>query len=266
MFRFGKIRPLLAVLVAAAILGAPTHARASYAVQVYDDGVLQGGIFTFVSGNSLLFVGSTTHFSLTSGTGSSNNPGSQGGSMLSLSNNETVTSNFGSTGGTHTIKIVLSQDTWTAPTGTPLVLSSSGGGSLTYSGGTNPTATQSVTATYQGFLDNSNTLFGMPGGAGTPLQTATATLNTIGSTAPLVFSPGVSVNPNVPGGTPFALTDVLELTFTLGAGSGQTAANISATTNVNVAAVPAPAGLLLALSSIPCLGIGAWIRRRRQPV
>jgi len=272
MNRFRKyVSCLAAALIGAALLAVPSQARADYAIRIFDDGNLefQRGTGTDVGvgifgtlGNSLIFTSATTHFSITNGSGSSNNPGTQGGSNLALSSNEQINTTFGATGGTHSIRIELSQTAWLAPTGTPLVLSSSAGGSFDYLQGTNPSANQSVTATYQGFLDNLNTLFGQPVAGSTPIQTATATRTTVG-TSSLVFSPGTSVNTNVPGGTPFSMTDALTFTFTLGAGSGQTTANVSAST---VASVPAPAGLILALTGAPVFGIGAWVRRRRQAV
>jgi hypothetical protein len=78
-----------------------------------------------------------------------------------------------------------------------------------------------------------------------------------------VFTPGTATNNLVPGGAPFSITEVLTFTFTLDAGSGQTSANVSAST---VATAPAPAGLVLALTGVPVLGIGSWLRRRRQAV
>jgi len=261
MFRSKKLLAG-AVALMAALTFSPSQARAGYAVRVYDDNVLQGGIGVLVSGNSLIFTGTTTHFSITNGSGTSNNPGTPGGSNLALSSNEQVNSTFGSTGGTHTIRIELSQDTWTAPTGTPLFLSSSAGGSFDYLAGTNPLATQAVTSTYQGFLDNTNTLFGKPVAGSTPLQTASASRTSPG-TSSLVFSPGTSVNPTTPGGTPFSMTDVLSFTFALDAGSGQTTANVSAST---VASVPEPASVVVALTGLPVLALGFWVRRRRQAV
>src|SRR5689334_22547656 len=100
------------------MLGAlPAHA--DYSVQVFDDGVLQGGIAVIVVGNSLVFTGSTTHFSIINGSGTSNNPGVQS-SNLALSSNEQVNSTFGAIGGSHTLQVVLSQTGFTAPTGNPL--------------------------------------------------------------------------------------------------------------------------------------------------
>jgi len=253
---------VMAILAGAAILGVPNQARATFNVQVYDDGVLQSGVMAFVSGNSLVFFGSTTHFSITNGSGLSNNPGTVGGTNLDLSSNEQISTTFGAAGGTHTIQIVLSQTDFTAPTGNPLTLSSSAGGSFAYVAGINPLATQSVSSTYQGFLDNTNTLFGQPVAGSTPSQLASATRTGVG-TSPLVYVPGTSINTTVPGGTSmFSLTDVLSFTFTLGAGSGQATANVSASSTVTAA--PAPAGLILALTGLPVFSVGAWLRRRRQ--
>src|SRR5205085_2520500 len=99
---------------------------------------------------------------------------------------------------------------WLAPTGNPLVLSNSAGGSIGSTGNT-----ISVAATNQGFLDNSNTLAtnNAPGGASTPLQSASASLGGTG-TAFLNYNPGTGVNPNVPGGTPFTLTQKFKFTVT----------------------------------------------------
>jgi hypothetical protein len=247
-----------AVLAAIAIAGLAPPARADYGVQVYDDGVLQSGITTFTSGNQLVFLGSTTHFSITNGSGSSNNPGTQGGSQLSLSSNETISTTFGGSGGTHTIQIVLSQTGWMAPNAPKLALSSSAGGSVSYSQGSTANAALNVIAAYQGFLDNTNTLYGMPGSGGTPVASADSGNITTPGTSSLVFAPGTSTSV-VPGGTPFSMTDVLTFTFTLAAGSGQDSANVSAST---VAMVPAPPGLILGLTGLPALGFGAWLRRR----
>lgn len=260
MFRFHKSCALVAILMGMAMFGAPGQADAGYSVQVYDDGVLQGGVTVFTGGNNLVFFGSTTHFSISNGSGLSNNPGAQGGSNLDLSTNEQINTTFGLNGGTHTLRIELSQDNWTAPTGSPLALSSSAGGSTGYVAGSNLSATQTISVTYQGFLDNTNTLFGQPGAGATPIQTASTTQSSPGS-MPLVFSPGVSLNQLVPGGVPFSLTDVIEFTFTLDPGSGQATANVSGS---SVASVPAPAGLVLALAGLPCVGVGAWIRRRQS--
>src|SRR5437762_11166649 len=99
MIRLCRFLPLVAGVVCAALLGAPTPARADFAVRVIDDGVTfndtnhGGSIFAFVSGGpgswSLIFAGTTTHFSLTNGSAMGNNPGTQGGSNLKFATQET---------------------------------------------------------------------------------------------------------------------------------------------------------------------------------
>src|SRR4051812_36478826 len=105
MLRSKKWMAVAVVLMGAIVFGSPTQARAAYSVQVYDDGVLQGGIGVLVVGNSLVFTGTTTHFSITNGSSLSNNPGTQGGTNLDLTSNEQIATTFGAAGGTHTIRI-----------------------------------------------------------------------------------------------------------------------------------------------------------------
>jgi len=262
MIGFRRFLPLVAVLIGTVAFGGLNEAQASYQVRVYDDNVLQGGITTaFLDPfdlNSLSYGGTTTHFSV-SGSGLSNNPGdpSGGGSNLDLSSNSKFVANFGAAGGTHTLRIEISQDGWTAPTGSPLILSSAGGGSFTYVGTSG--GTQSVVVGYQGFLDTSNTLFGQPLAGSTPAQSATVSRTSAGNNGyRLLTDPSTSL---VAGGTPFSITDVLSFKFTLDPLSGSSFANGSAST---IASVPAPAGAVLAMTALPLLGIGRWLRRRQQ--
>jgi len=262
MLRLRKLLPLVVAAVAA-IMGSANRAEAGFVAQIYDDGKLEATV-TAGSPNSLSFAGiATTHFSV-SGSGLSNFPGSQAGSLLNLSGNSFIQTNF-SGGGTqtHTLQVVYSENGWTAPVGTPITLiSTSSGGSAAFIGGNN---TGLVQASYQSFLDNTNAqplpangaAFAAPGGAFTAALTGSAT-----SIGGLALSPTTASNTNVPGGTPFTMSTVMGYTFTLDSGV-LGSANISGS---SVAAVPAPAGVVLALTGLPVLGIGGWLRRRRQAV
>jgi len=246
------------------ILLSQGSARAAYAVQVYDDGNLEfqsgsgvasiGAGGSFILGNSLIYNSNTTHFSITNGSALSNNPGTPVSANLDLSTNEQITTVFGVNGGTHTLKIVLSQTGFTAPAGSPLNLSSSMNGSFvgTVTG-------NSVSANYQGSLDPTNALFGTPASGTTSPLTGTIVTVAPAVSQPLILLPGTS-SKLVPGGTPFSMMDVVSLTFFANPGSGQDTANVSGST---VATVPAPAGLVLILSGLPCVGIGTWLRRRQ---
>src|SRR5205823_5482941 len=98
----------------------------------------------------LAFVGSSAHFDMNLQiVGVTNSPGTPGGASLQLSPQSYVSAT--TTGGTHTLTVELTSTGFTAPPGSPLSLSSSAGGEVITSGG------DTVTATYQGVLDASNT-------------------------------------------------------------------------------------------------------------
>jgi len=263
---------LLAAVVAAAVLiGSGSSANAAYQVRFIEDGgtvyndINHGGtIGVIILGNSLTFAGTTTFFSVANGSALSNNPGTQGGANLNMSGSGgQVTTTFGASGGHHTLQIIISQDGWNRPVGTPLTLSASGGGSIAFVAADPPApGTMTVAASFNGFLDNTNALLGMPVAGMTPTQNASASLSNTG-TAPLVYTPGTSVNPSVPGGVPFSMTSSILYDVTLTGAGGQHSFNSSFNLT---AAVPAPAGVVLALTGLPVLGIGGWIRRRRQAV
>lgn len=250
-----NIRAITAAVAVIALMAAPQVARAGYQIRVYDDGVLQAGITSVQMGNSFIFAGTTTNFSITNGSALSNNPGTQAFANLGTNTGSQVGTMFGSAGGTHTLRIEITQDGFTAPVGTPITLSTSAGGA--FGGYTSSVAGNKVDISVQGFLDNTNTPFGQPvaGGSGAVTSSTTAT----GLTTPIVFNPSASINYNVPGGTPFSITTVIEYKFTLAAGSGQDIAGVSTAV---AAAVPAPAGLWLAALGVPCMGLAARLRRR----
>lgn len=273
MIRFRNFLLVVALLVGAAILGAPAPAHATYEVAVYDDGTLA---FTATGSGSLantlvLYGGSTTHFTVTSGSSTSNFPGLASGSNLNLGNSTQVSTTAGFVAGTtNTLTIVVSENGWMAPTSSLLALSSSAGGSAGNSG----TANMTISSTYTSYLDSSAgnnvylngtppTTFVTPAGGSAPSNTTGNVSVAPGtpSTNSLVYNPA-SATAIVAGGTPFTMTSVLTFQVTLAAGdTGGASFGANDTTTAN--AVPAPAGLVLALTGLPCLGIGTWLRRRQ---
>jgi hypothetical protein len=252
MFRIRNILPLAALLVGAAILGAPAQARAFFQISVFVDGTNQGVTTT---GSAINFGVNATVTDFTVVVGSLTNfPGTSASAFETNTTNNSVTATT-SFATSHTVTIVVSENFWTAPGG-PVLLSSSAGGSIVdaVDGGF------SVAATNQGFVDNSNTLATTvsPGGVSTTKANASASLGGVG-TDPLVYSPSPATQ-TASGGTPFALTQVFVYTFSAGAGAGDSAGGSG---TVSVTTVPAPSEFVLGLTAIPFLGIGAWLRRRR---
>jgi len=158
-----------------------------------------------------------------------------------------------------TLKVDLSTTGYTFPTGGALALSSS------------VSATASAfnllggdAITFQSYADSGNggnnlyggTLLNPSGGAVTTgAQTSASVKVNPDKTLDIGFIPGTNRVPG-PNGLPFSMTQ--EVTFVLAAGASLTLNGQS------VVATPAPAGLLLALSGLPLLGLGRWLRRRKQ--
>ena len=99
-----------------------------------------------------------------------------------------------------------------------------------------------LTETARGWVDQSNTIFGT-----TTIVADTGTL-----TAPATGSTPFTA---VPG---YSWTEQFKLV-----GQGNTGEQLSAGNSESIRGAPAPAGLLLTLTGVPVLGLAAWIRRRR---
>jgi hypothetical protein len=169
----------------------------------------------------------------------SNSPGGPTLAMLSQSANS-VTNN---TGETHTLNITATATGYTAPVSPPdIMIGSALGGTVTsgslsnvtfnsYIGTGNAPYEQSIAADTVG-----------PKGATGPSGALSATTHTL-----------VTLTAN-----PYSLTSSLTATF-----SGNTnVTNLSG--NTTLTNTPAPAGLVLALTGMPALGLGTWFRRRRS--
>jgi hypothetical protein len=159
-----------------------------------------------------------------------------GGALVSQ-NTFTVTS---SSAPAANLVITVKDDTFSsAPYGS--------GNSVTVINSLSTTEISNGTVTAHGFLTNSG-------------NTATVSTTDLSLTGPtLSGSVSNSASGSVsPIGSTFTLGNVSTVHFN-GTAGGE--ANFTVTT---VAPVPAPAGVVLALTGLPLLGIGAWMRRRLQ--
>jgi len=241
MLRSKKLLALAMALLGTIVFASPPQARAGYSYTIYDDGVAQTGALPVTpGGNSFATILSTTHFQIS--IASSFTTPSQDATVLQTQ----LQAQLNATGGTHTIQIKLAYDGYVLPAGSPLNASSSGSATFTNSSATTDSAS------FQAWgVSGSSSAFqnGTTGGA----QTANSPG---GSTTPITLSPATSIfllpNPT----NTFSLSQTLSLTL----GNGATnAGQVQGTTTVTV---PAPAGVILALTGMPVLGFAGWLRRR----
>jgi hypothetical protein len=241
MFRLKKWPPWAAVIAGAFMLGTAGPARADILLNLTD--TTTGGSTGNLggAGNSVSYSGAVGDFSVSIAEGSSNSPG---GPYKALTQQGTVTiTNNGASA--ETLQILVSANGFTSPQSPPpLNVSDTVSGSVLTGTLTNGSA--------QGFADASNTLGG-EGFAGAALSFGPTT----GGTNNASFSQSGVVDGFSPNGSPYSLTFIE--TFTLSAGGSITV------TGGNVeAVVPEPANMMAALSAVPFLALGAWLRRRKQ--
>lgn len=250
MVRFRKLLPAAMALAAAVLLAAPPSARANITIQISTDGGA-----TFDAGGS--GVGSafdTATFGTVTilVTATSNQPANSPNAQIQQV--QIDTNNSGSSAQSLALVVRISDQSFTLPVG-PSTLSSS------FSGTTGPNVT-APGATFQSTVDYSNTLFGGLPGIVTPGPTDSP-------------GPQTVIIPNIPSGTQgfnatatvhtnatpnFSLSNEFTLAnLTIGAAS-----SLQLTGTTNLSAVPAPATMVLALGSLPLLGFGGWLRRRKQ--
>jgi len=238
MYRFRKFLTLAAVLlVGAAVLGAPTQARADFKLYLQETGVNSGLATVVASGSdfgSIIFDGTYGDFKVSFFGATSENTTALSDIMSSTTKVENA--NLLSTGA-HTLKLYVSQTNFSLPVGTPLAVESGMSSTIT-------TGTLGLTGIYQGFADNGNALLGM--GFTTGSQTAVLT----GSTADTGSATG-SFN-RTTSTSLYSLTSLTTLDLSAGA-------KVNVSSHVNAAAVPVPAGLLLVVSGAPALLL---LRRR----
>jgi len=236
MIRFRYCPPLVALLVGAAMLAAPTRAHAVLEIALQEAGVNGGAITVVATGADFTAASYTAtygDFKVTLFGASSDNAADL--SDL-LSSTVKVTNNNGAT---KTLKLYITQTDYTLPEGNPLTDQSSLGGSINQ-------GTLGLTNIFQAYADKNNNAFGTSDFTNGP-QSAT-------SQPPSAYSTGTATGLFSRLPTNYSLTSVV--TFTL---SGKGSANYSS--QENVTGVPVPAGVVLALTGLPVLGIG-WLRRR----
>jgi len=234
MSRFRKYLPgVVAALVGAAMLAAPNQAQAVFQMRISSTVAGPGGTLLITDGGvgdvnplagAITFVGSIGNFSLTVNTGETK-------PFIGSATTPHMDLNFqANSAGSDTLTIEISDQGFLT---SPLPMNTSIGGTL--SG-----AIASVKA--EATFDNTNTLFG---GTAPPGYSQTFT------SSPISGVGGFTIT----GGTPYSLTQRIIITAT---GQGGLTSG-----DFELQAAPAPAGLVLALTGMPVLGLGAWLRRRR---
>jgi hypothetical protein len=233
-----------ALLVAVFALQA-SPAKADFQLYLQEAGVNGGAITSVASGadfTSISFSGTYGDFKVKVFGGSSDN----GTDLSDLFQSTTTVQNL--SGSTKTLHLYVVQTNYTLPSSPVLAIESSLGGSVT-------TGTLGMTGIFQAYADPNNANPISNTGVFTPPSYTNGPQNGIlngGS-----YDTGSASGSFTQGSGGYSLTGVV--TFDL---SGGGKANFG--DQINVTPTPAPAGVLLALSAFPCLGIGAWLRRRRN--
>jgi hypothetical protein len=189
--------------------------------------------------------GTTGGFKISATIADSNSPGTPDAATIDLSSLRIKNQNSGA--GSGTLTVTTGDTGFTAPVGQVNLTSTM---SATASG----LNAQNASVTFNSCLDQTNTQFGTSGSG----VTGTPTIN-------FTVAPGNSGPPNPPGPnsyavltvsqTPYSLTQVAQFTLA----NGDVLTDGSSGTTVTS---PAPAGLVLALTGLPCLLLGRWLRRR----
>jgi hypothetical protein len=243
--RFRTLLPLVAALVCGVILGAPSQAHATFEMKITsslggsviiddgDDGSAAGHAKDLNSAAGVItFIGGIGGFTIQVNTGESKPVlGSAAAPQMDLNYDVTKTGL-----GAETLTIQISDtDFTTSPL--PMV--------MTW-GGTNGAGTNSTMFAGTGL---NNALYN--------ISDASGSLGPFGSGA-FSGTGGFTIPNN--SGNKYSLTDGV----TINAVAYQGSSNVySGDANINGA--PAPAGIVLLLTGMPVLGVGAWLRRRRVP-
>jgi hypothetical protein len=169
------------------------------------------------------------------------------------STNLSITNN---TGTAHALSIITYGNNFTLPSGSPLTLVSSAGGNIFL-----PGTSANTNMTHQGWINNANPAIDTTP-SGSPALLTPPTETSPGSQGPTFngnsFDNGTGTTPFTRTGTNYSLTS--KATINVGGSAG-----IHFTETLQVTPVPAPAGIVMLLTGLPCLGGACWLRRRTAP-
>lgn len=250
MIRFRSFLLTAIVAVGAIIFALPTQAQAAFKIRISEDGGatyvanvqdnMAGDMAVAAGAISFFYMDAAVTFSVTVGQSKplfGNNP-------YVAAMDISIVGTFNG-GGTITVDIT---DTDFAPPGSPAGL-----GYLTAKiGSSAPGGTTMI-----GYLNGDDP--GIAGPQGNKEFGGIDPTNGTLITTPLATAPGTLITTtNDIAYAPYSLS--ARTTFSGTAGSGFSLDNTLTFT------LPVPAGLVLALSGTPVLGLGAWLRRRRSPI
>jgi len=257
-FPFEKIIPGLALMVGLSILGSANKAEAAFQLKYeqssFGDLLIdwtdagQGTTDPVTGDKRITFSGTYGTFDVTGTFASTNEPGSASVAKLGI---VSVTIKNLSTA-TKTLTISMSADQFTDPLEPlPLTLTSTAAGSLTGRVVGTSTTSGSASGNFTSYIGTG--LFNMGTASGPVTFNVTGQGKSFGGdgTPTTLFSAP---------STPFSLTNVG--VYTLGRQSVITFTGGG--TQLLPAAVPEPATMATALLGLPMVGLGIWMRRRKQ--
>lgn len=273
--------PVAAILAAVISCVAPGSARADMEVYFQEDGTtpLFVGHTTaandFKPAGDISFTGTVGDFSVTFF-------GSVAQNAKTLSDLMTSSTTVQNTDAakSHKLTIYVAQSNFTLPPGPFLNMTSHIGGSVTTGG-------PGQSLTFQSYANATNADLASPVSAGDGAVTSATLAAAVASATGYPGQPGQPLTPGPHATTGPQTMDISKspssfdsepdpsTLFTYTAGTMYSVTTINAITlagngNINFAStttltgVPAPAGLVLALTALPAMGVGGWLSRRRK--